>query len=234
VSTVRLVLCLTLLASSLGFAQTPEEVAPVSSEPSRPPLLPAPGQAEPPPPEGESIPYTYRPTSEARSASSSNRILFELLAGAGTGAVAGVAGIFTGALLAGFDCADLECVLPILGSMSVGILVGTPLGVYGAGRAMDGRGKYWASLVGTTLGSLAGLTLAVGASSIGSDALTILSLIAGPLIGAVLGYELSHSSADPGPRVPLSTSSAGKSVQFGALFSVTPSGSILGGLMGRF
>ncbi|WP_224240820.1 hypothetical protein [Hyalangium gracile] len=237
-STARLVLCLTVLTSSLGFAQTPEESpSPTSPAPlPPPPLVPAPEKSEPaelePPPPGESIPYTYRPSTQERS--SAKRLLFQTLAGAGTGALAGIAGVFTGFLLVGNDCSDAECAIPVLGSMSLGILLGTPLGVYGVGRAMDGHGKYWASLAGTTLGSLAGITLAVVSASADSDGLVLLSLMLGPIVGAVLGYELSNTSEPPLPGPAVSASSSRAGFQCLPVFSVTRSGGILGGFAGRF
>src|SRR5947208_967131 len=102
-------LCLTVLASSLGFAQTPAERAPSSSEPplSPPPLVSAPEPAEPPSPPGESIPYPYRPSVQEQA--TTKRILLEALAGGGTGIVAGIAGALSGVLLVGNTCTDISC-----------------------------------------------------------------------------------------------------------------------------
>ncbi len=229
-------LCLALLASSLGFAQTPAESPPSSSESplSPPPLVPAPEQTEPLPPPGESIPYPYRPSVEEQD--TSRRILLEALAGGGTGIVAGIAGALSGVLLVGNKCTDGSCIIPILGSMSLGVVLGTPLGVYGVGRAMDGHGTYWAALGGTVLGSLAGLGLGAAFSSIGSGnaVLTLISLIAGPVTGAILGYELSNASTPPTPLPPMGSDSSAPGFQCVPVLGVTPTGGILGGLAGRF
>jgi hypothetical protein len=221
-----------VLASGLCFAQAPEASPPPSADPSLPPLVSSPEQAEPSAPEGESIPSVYRPASPGHN--TANRILLETLAGGGTGFAAGIAGLFTGLALVGTDCSELDCAVPVLGSMALGVVFGTPLGVYGVGRAMDGRGTYLASLTGTALGTVAGVALAAAAGHLGNDLLTLMSLIVGPIAGAVLGYEFSHSSASdllpPTPGVALS----GPGLQCIPVFSVTPAGGVLGGFAGRF
>ncbi|WP_224363302.1 hypothetical protein [Hyalangium versicolor] len=234
VSTARLVLCLTVLASSPAFAQTADDrpVASPETSPSPPPLIPAHEASPPESPEGESIPYRYRPAQVDRN--STRRLVFETLAGAGTGFVAGIAGAFAGFLLVENECDDADCAVPVLGAMSLGIVVGTPLGVYGVGRAMDGHGQYWASLAGTGVGSLVGLGLAYGFALLRADALVLISLFVGPLAGAVMGYEISDSSERAKAQVPASPSPVSSGVRYVPMLSVTRSGNVLGGIVGQF
>lgn len=231
--------CLTVLASGQGFAQTTAEPPPDASQPwvSPPPLVPAPEPAEPsepaepPPPAGESIPYRYRPAVEGQD--TAKRILLEALAGSGTGFVSGLAGALASVLVVG-DCLDDSCVIPLLGAMGLGIVLGTPLGVYGVGQAMDAHGSYLAALGGTALGGLAGLVMAVLFNSIGSSGLIVVSLLATPLAGAVLGYELSVPGSRQEPLPSLVPASSEAAFQCVPVFGVTRAGSLIGGLAGRF
>src|SRR4051812_45307344 len=89
---VRAVLCLTLLASGPGFAQAPATTAP--------PLVPATGQPEAPPPPGEIIPHTGEDADEPQDLSASRfdpafdrtHMAFEALGGLAGGAGAGLGG----------------------------------------------------------------------------------------------------------------------------------------------
>lgn len=230
--TVRLMLCLSVLASSLAFAQEPAESPPSPDEPSLspPPLVSAPEQTEPPP--DEVLPNRSRPLLQEQA--TSKRIFLEALAGTGTGIAAGITGALSGVLLVGNGCTEASCTIPVLGAMSLGIVLGTPLGVYGVGHVMDGRGTYWAALGGTAIGSLAGLTLAVVFSSGGSQGLTVVSLVTGPVTGAILGYEFFSPNPAPSPLPPTSTTSSAPGFQWIPTFGVSPGGGILGGLAGRF
>jgi hypothetical protein len=181
---------------------------------------------------GESIPYRYRPSTEQPSRT--KRFVLEALAGGGTGLVAGIAGIFTGALLNGGDCSSASCAVPVLGAMSLGIVVGTPLGVYGVGRTMDGHGTYWASLLGTALGSAVGLALAVITYDAGVDVLTLASIVVGPVVGAMVGYEISNSRRAPLAEPTASQSPASASFQWTPVLRLTRSGGLMGGLAGWF
>jgi hypothetical protein len=233
---VRCLLCLAVLTSSVGFAQTPEEVPPSSRaqtpSPTPPPLVPAPEEPEHAPPQGESIPYQYQPQHQPMG--TTGRIFFEVLAGAGTGAVAGFAGAVPGLLSTGANCDFGVCLITVVVPMTVAIVLGTPLGVYGAGRGLGARGSYLASLIGTMLGSIAGLLGAATAAAIGSEILTALTLFAGPVAGAVVGFEVSHASAQSTPPAPPGVAAARSSVQLVPVVGLTRTGGILGGLAGRF
>jgi hypothetical protein len=130
-----------------------------------------------------------------------------ILAEAGLGLVGGVAGFALGFVAASElapagsdgDCSD-ACGVGTLGWALVGggVLgtVGASLGAYAAGEWMGGDG----SLGWTALGSLSGA--AMGAAAVilearndAPEALMAVTFLVPPLVGAVLGYELSSPSA---------------------------------------
>lgn len=227
----RIVLCLALLLSGVGLAQTPESEpasAPTEALPP-PPLVTAPEQAETPPPEGELIPREYEPAESPGSEFSASRAILEVLGGGAVGAgMAVVGGIFGGLAFSG-ACAGEGCLGVIVISGIVGATFGVPLGVYGAGRLLDGQGSYWASFLGTVAGASVGTMVALAGQG---EAAQVVGLTFGPLLGAILGYEFSHASKRSAPE-PLPRQS-GTGFEFHPAIGVTPGGGLFGSLSGRF
>lgn len=106
---------------------------------------------------------------------------------------------------------DIGCALGItvLGFVGYGLIAGTgtTYGTYVTGNALGGHGSIWYTLIGSEIG----LGVSVGAAALvfsledtnGKSFYTtpvILTLAIGPVIGAVLGYELSNDddAAAPG------------------------------------
>lgn len=128
------------------------------------------------------------------------RIAVEL----GGGVVGGAAGAFTLGLVSAGVCAlvgegdrSFGCLVPAVAGGYVGGALGVPLGVWGAGNLMEGDG----GLGWTTLGSLSGTavaatTLIVSDIEQGSPLWWTL-IIALPVTGAIVGYELSSSEQAP-------------------------------------
>ncbi len=203
----RALLLLLLLVSGRSLAQSP------------PPLVPAPPpgeQAEPPEPHGESIPYPYEPQLAPDSGVSAGRVMFELLGGmiGGVGgALAG--GLVTGAFVAAFnDCADAStaCGLVATAIFIPSVAVGMALGVYGFGKVLGGKGRFLPALYGVAAGAGAGLLLGVASNS---GAMLAVGLVLVPIVGGIVGYELSHA-------------------QWAPLVGTTAHGGFVGGLSGRF
>jgi hypothetical protein len=239
----RCLLCLFMFVSSVGFAQAPEEVPPASNEvpppPSLPPpLVPAPDESEVPqeprngPPKGESIPWEYKP--ESRTTGTAGRVLLETLAGGGGALLGGFLGGSMGVLiLLASGCDDLECILPLYGITTLSALIGTSTAVWGVGRGLRAQGTFLPTLLGTVLGAVVGILGAVGVATLNNDVLTGITLFAGPVAGAVIGFELSHSFNQPEP--PPSEYASGRSgFQIRPVVGVTREGGILGGLAMRF
>jgi hypothetical protein len=232
----RLVLCLTLLVSSLGSAQTEEEeewspYTPTQPAPALPPpLVPADPPAPPAPPEssepskppGEIIPRELRPGGP-RTESTALRLVggpFVGIIGAFGGAMAGA--IVGGVVLLPFCVGALQdrdpnsvCLVGLVALSSIGATLGATGCVYLVGEVSGGRGRFLPSL----LGGLVGTTLGAVSGTVSQNTLVlVLGLGIGPIIGAVVGYEVSHS-LEPSV-VPV--------------ISATPRGGFLGGLAVRF
>ncbi|WP_224368963.1 hypothetical protein [Hyalangium versicolor] len=232
----RFVLCLVLSASSLGFAQVPGDEPlpppPLVPAPTSPaPLVPAPEQPEEPPraaPEGEIIPRTESPLRPTSPRFAGSRVAVEALGG-----IAGGLGLGLGTALAigGLFSVNGECVGEEACGVLIGVLalpavaIGIPLGVYIAGGLMEGKGRFLPTLGGMGLGLLAA-TVMVATES---DALVVLGLVAFPIAGAIVGYELSHPE-----RPRLRDGYASNTLQVTPLLGVTHHGSFVGGLSGRF
>lgn len=227
----RIVLCLALLAPCVGLAQAPEEEpssAPTEALPP-PPLLPAPEQPEESPPEGELIPREYELKGPRGEGFSASRAMLELIGGGAVGAGMAIAGGIFGGLVFSASCEGEDCLGVVLVSGLVGATFGVPLGVYGAGRLMGGRGQFWPSFLGTLVGAGLGL---VGGLASQNDAAQVVGLTFGPVLGAIVGYELSHTyqRSDSGPR-PARFETR---FQFQPAIGLTPGGGLLGSFSGRF
>jgi hypothetical protein len=233
---LRLALGLALLAPCVGLAQpsdVPAPSAPAEAEAlTPPPLVSAPQEPGDAPPPAALFPRRLEPTPPRGPGLLAGRLMLELLAGAVGGAGIGAAGVLVGASLISNACNNddsLDCIVPLVMVGGAGALLGVPLGVYGAGNLLQGRGQFWPALIGTVAGAGAGL---VGGLASGNDAALIIGLSAGPVLGAILGYELSHSvSWIPGVKRPGRTQ-AHLSVL--PSLAAVPGGGVLGGLTGRF
>ncbi len=230
---VTLLLCVLLPLS--GLAQTPEpEAAPPSSD-SPPPLVPAPQEPETDPaqptseaPRDELIPRSP-PESTGWEDWRPYRIPLQILGGS---AAIGAGMLLTAGIVA-FDSMDCDgpCNFPLLliglGVGAVGITVGPALAVWGIGEAMDDRGFFWPTLVGSALGTVSGVILQ---SKLSSSLTTekVLAIIGfGPLLGTLVTYELTR-------RGPLSSEPEASRIQVLPVVGISPGGGLVGGLVGRF
>lgn len=193
----RMLLCLALLVPYVGLAQesngAPASSASSASEPhplAPPPLLPAPEGPEAEPPEGELFPHEFEDEPSSGAPFTASRGALEILGGGVAGSGLGLVGMLLTAAAIAPSCSSDSCILTIYLVGATAAVFGIPLGVYIAGRLMDGRGGYWATLLGTVIGTGLGIAAAVAAQE---DAATAIGLTAGPLLGAVLAYELSHA-----------------------------------------
>lgn len=197
---------------------------------------PVAGEAPPPEstesPAGELIPYHYKPEKEPPNEPILARVLVEafggVLGGVGLGLVGLVAGV---SALEDIDCSGGGeiCAATVLVITIPAVFVGIPLGVQKAGQSAGGRGEFLPALGGTLLGTAVGAMY--GLTSNGSGDLA-LGLIVGPVVGAILGYEISDALARRGMPMARSTSHSGPSVA--PVVGATPRGGFLGGLAGRF
>jgi hypothetical protein len=134
-----------------------------------------------------------------------------ILAGVGLGLVGGLAGfalgfeateVLTRGGVGGGDCGD-ACGVDRLGwAVLGGVLVGTAgasLGTYAGSEWVGGDGSLGWTLVGGFVGSAAALGIAlVETRAEAPGDVVVVTLIATPIFGAVLGYELSGRHGEQG------------------------------------
>ncbi|WP_224247689.1 hypothetical protein [Hyalangium gracile] len=214
VHVLLLLLCVVLPLS--GAAQAP----------SPPPMVPAPAAppAEAVQPEGELIPRSSVTPDSGRGRA--GRVILGPL----TGLVLGLLAATPGLVLMGdsFSCSTCANDSEIIGGglvSLVGFTAGTALGVKLIGSLFWGEGRFLKTLLGSALGFGGGLLTMI--PLIETEGGWAVPLIIGPLIGAVIGYELSHTEE-------LERMAAGPSVAVLPSVSVHPSGGVIAGLMGRF
>ncbi|HMJ11697.1 MAG TPA: hypothetical protein VK524_09815 [Polyangiaceae bacterium] len=108
----------------------------------------------------------------------------------------GVTGVLAGYAL----CNDRDELFGCAGHVTIGMLAGGMLGAIGGVQltadAMNGDGKLWATTLGGVGGTAAGLTGFVALYDYDDEepGIALLPLFVGPVLGAVVGYELSASS----------------------------------------
>lgn len=119
------------------------------------------------------------------------------------GLLGSVAGFFSGAGIgAAVDpgCEDIGCDTAMIGGLTGGVVVGSAMGVWLWGEAADLDGSLWAATLGATVGAGAawGLSyLAFGIEDPSGERIAV--GLALPAVGALVGYALSHSAAEPAP-----------------------------------
>ncbi|RKG81765.1 GlsB/YeaQ/YmgE family stress response membrane protein [Corallococcus sp. CA049B] len=199
-----------LLVSGLASAQeAPSEPAqaPAGSL-TPPPLVGAPDQDVPPPPDvtsGDevpartSVPSQALPSVKAAPAAQDPvpRVAVEVLGGTAGGVVGatvlGSVGYLLGSATVGCD----ECLVMAVAGAAAGGIIGIPVGTYAGGRFMGGRGRVGAAVAGSMVGwgaTFLALTLVNSGGTEAPPALNAALFIL-PVVGASAGFELSHANA---------------------------------------
>ncbi|MFL5345729.1 MAG: hypothetical protein ACJ8AT_13125 [Hyalangium sp.] len=211
-----------------GSSEWESSQPPLVAEPAPPPPESAAPESAAPP--GELIPYHYRPQNEAPDPVVP-RVLAEAFGGVLGGVGMGIVGLLAGAsALEDFNCAADHaglCAATVLLVAIPATFVGIPLGVQMAAESLGGRGEFLPSLAGTLLGTGAGLMYGLSAGGTGP---VVTGLIVGPLLGAIVGYEISNALVRHGPL----SASADGGPQVVPTVGATPRGGVFGGLSGRF
>lgn len=190
-----------------------------AAQPAYPPQGPADAQGVIQPPAVANLPYDQVAAAEAKAKTEEPpgrplRIITGLLFGAGVGALGGLAGGFAGA--ATLPDQALQPIGATWTGAAIGFGIAAPLGVLLSGWLFDGDGSGLATFVGDLLGA------GIGAAAVlfgGQDGTPLLFAL--PLVGSVVGYEVTSPSSR-------------SAVQVSATFSPTRDGGGVVGLAGRF
>lgn len=152
------------------------------------------------------------------------------------GSLAGAGGLLAGGLVGwgiaeAVTCGIDDCLdgVDIVGAgMVAGIALAAPIGVYYAGRLSEGAGMFLPTLAGSlAVGGLTALTLSALSDPISPVGVLVLAI--SPLVGSIIGYEVSHAFVIQGRRrVAMS------GVQLVPTAGVTRSGTGVFGLAGSF
>jgi hypothetical protein len=108
-----------------------------------------------------------------------------------------------------------------------GITLGPSLAVWGIGEALEDRGRFWPTLGGAALGTIASLIAQTQLSNQVPDPAAIAVIGFGPLLGTMVAYELTR-------RGPLPSEPESSLPQVLPVVSMSPGGGLVGGLVGRF
>jgi hypothetical protein len=211
-----LVLVLCAVLPLAGFAQVP----------SPPPLVPAPAvpQAEEEGPQDEIIPRDWE--AQQSDGGKVGRLILGPLVGLVLGTVAAAPGVLL--MADSFSCSTCGNDSEILGGgllSLAGFTLGGTLGVKLMGSLFGGEGRYVHTLAGAGVGFGAGLLAML--PLITTEGGWAIPLIACPIIGAVVGYELSHSSERE-------RKAASPAVVVLPSVGVSPLGGVIAGMVGRF
>lgn len=195
-------------------------------------LLPGVGRAQPLWGQQQGAPLSLVPEASAEANEPfGRRVGSEVL----LGSLIGVGGVFGGALVGAAIAESVTCGLDdcmdgvrYVGMGAVtGVALTAPIGVYLAGQFARGEGLFLPTLAGSVAaGGVTALLLASSSSSV--SGVGALVLVVSPLAGSIIGYEVSHALESKKHRT------AGSDVQVIPTAGVTPSGTSVFGLVGRF
>jgi hypothetical protein len=188
----------TVLVVLIAAAESPPPEEAPSSSPDAPAAA-AEVKAVPPPaaPESTVLPRPAdQPTGTSAIVLRGGRVALESVIGAGLGALGLVAFGYVGVLVDQLGGRDSGPALQI--GAALGATFGVAPGVWLGGKALGGDGLLGWTLVGSAVGTAA--SAAVLAIRQNAFTLTLGALF--PLIGAVLGYELSSHTKKPPEETP--------------------------------
>jgi hypothetical protein len=111
---------------------------------------------------------------------------------------------------------------------SVGALLGGSWAIDRVGDWLGGQGRFWPTVLGMVLGSLAGAGIALAVAPL-SEAAPVIPAVVGPALGGAIAYELSSAMV----RQEAMAATASRR-RIAPLVAVSPRGGFIGGLAGTF
>ena len=213
--------CLLLPLQGLAQAQA-------SEEPQAPPSPPQQGDSQEAP-QGEIIPPSKHATRGSGSAVS--RVPFGILLGTLGGGIGTIPGAIFGSSVCFNECGSVDPAASVgMALGAVGALIGCAATINLTGDWLGGQGDFWPTALGTLLGALGGVGIAVLAFSSGEvNLVAVFAVLFGPAVGGVIAYEISHAR---NTRAAPATSSSGPRIV--PVLTASRRGGFIGGLAGSF
>lgn len=149
--------------------------------------------------------------------------------GGGVGLALGAGALFALIGVAAYPGSDAPLYFAIFG-VAAGWVVGIPLGVMLAGRALDGNGKVWGAILGMLAGNLAAGVMS-GAFAAAAPAIGAFAVFTFPAIGSAIGYELT---SDPSRRAAEARQRGIGSLELVPFVAPTSDGGHTSGIGARF
>lgn len=172
-----------MLLGSVSLADAEDELSPPGMTPPRAPATP--------------VAYAL---DDETPPISGTRLAGEALLGGLFAVGGGIGGAYMGfAIETAGDCNGEFCGLGgiILGG-AIGLTFATPVGVYLAGSHSGETGSLGATIGGSVLGSLVG----IGAAAAAESEASVVLLVAGPVVGSMIGFNATRRYDRPRPRQP--------------------------------
>ncbi|MCP3145327.1 hypothetical protein [Pyxidicoccus xibeiensis] len=119
---------------------------------------------------------------------------------------------------------DRMCILTSFLVTFLSVAGTAPVGAWAVGSLLGGEGKLWAAYMGAAIGMGLGVIGTMPTMAFGNGVILGVAGPIGAVVGAAIGYEVSHRRArraSPGPRMT-------------PMLGATPRGDLVGGMMGSF
>lgn len=126
--------------------------------------------------------------------------------------------------------AERMCILTSFLVTMLSVSGTAPVGAWAVGSLLGGEGDLWAAYMGAALGMGLGVIGTMPTLAFGSGVILGVAGPIGAIVGAVIGYEISHRRAVRGA----SRLSERRGVTVAPLVATTQGGSLLGGMAGTF
>jgi hypothetical protein len=130
-----------------------------------------------------------------------------------------------------FRDTERMCILTSFLVTMLSVSATAPVGAWAVGSLLGGEGKLWAAYLGAAMGMGLGVIGTMPTMAFGSGVVLAVAGPIGAVVGAVIGYEVSHRRVVRGAS---RFSQRPASLRVSPLVATTQGGSLLGGMMGTF
>jgi hypothetical protein len=130
-----------------------------------------------------------------------------------------------------FRDTERMCILTSFLVTMLSVSATAPVGAWAVGSLLGGEGKLWAAYMGAAMGMGLGVIGTMPTMAFGSGVVLAVAGPIGAVVGAVIGYEVSHRRVVRGAS---RLTQRPASLRVSPLVATTQGGGLLGGMMGTF